>query len=184
MDIQLGGDSLNDDVVVVGASAGVELGGMLRVKQVASEVLGYGAAVPWSIASRRSRIHMRVSVVGPMPFFWAVARRVSSVSAVKRTVMPWERFLAKRTSVGSNSSLKSAVVVGVPEVGFFLAAVERRNSGRLLTLDHSVVFSFGLSERAIVSRCAGDVSWWVGIRGPSRRGHRRFGARRCGGCRC
>ena len=169
---------------MVGASAGIEFGGVLRAEQVASAVLGYGAAVPWSIASRRSRIHMRVSVVGPMPFFWAVARRVFSVSAVKRTVMPWGEVLGEAHVCGLELVLEIGRVVGVPEVGFFLAAVERRNSGRLLTLGHSVVFSFGLSERAIVSRCAGDVSWWVGIRGPSRRGHRRFGARRCGGCRC
>ena len=69
VDIQLDRDSLDDEAVVVGASAGVEFGGALRVEQVASEFLSYGAAVPWSIASRRSRIHMRANVVGPMPFF-------------------------------------------------------------------------------------------------------------------
>ena len=65
---KLGRDALDDEVVVVGAGAGVETGGVLRVKQMACDVLSYGAAVPWSIASRRSRIHMHANVVGPMPF--------------------------------------------------------------------------------------------------------------------
>ncbi|MDE2919903.1 MAG: hypothetical protein OXR64_08660 [Chloroflexota bacterium] len=36
LDIQLGRDPADDEVVVVGASAGVEIGGLVRVKQVAS----------------------------------------------------------------------------------------------------------------------------------------------------
>ncbi len=52
---------------------------------------------------------MRARVVGPMPLLLAIARRVSRVSGVKRTVMPWERFLEKRTLTASNSSSKSAV---------------------------------------------------------------------------
>ena len=58
VDLQSGRDALGYEVVVVGARAGVEMGGAIRVKQVASEFLDYGAAVPRSIASRCSRIRM------------------------------------------------------------------------------------------------------------------------------
>jgi hypothetical protein len=54
--------------------------------------------------SKSSRIHIRIKVVGPIPFFLARARTFASVSGSSRIVSPWERFLANLASTVSNSS--------------------------------------------------------------------------------
>jgi hypothetical protein len=67
------------------------------------QVLPYKCA--WcSSCSKSSSIHIRINVVGPIPFFLARERTLAKVAGSSRMVSPWERFLANFASTVSNSS--------------------------------------------------------------------------------
>src|SRR5437868_2427118 len=65
----------------------------------------------WRCSSCRrcSSIHMRMSVVGPMPCSCAYSLIFLAVSGSKRTLKPSDKFFAKRTCTGLNSSSNSVV---------------------------------------------------------------------------